>query len=261
MLQLDTNERTALRRLLRRGTRSQNLAFNYIPEAKKWQIVERTGEIKRTQDYPIPAIFPKESGKGLWGGEGVVKGFKMSKSRYMGRVPHYWWPTLRKEVFYSEILDKYMSITCTERTLTLVDEMKGFDNYILKTTPCNLKSQLGMDLKRKMILTLIRREMYPDDPDKQQEIYEKYKEFVIPENEAEWLGLSLSAAFRKQQEIDKIKEKCPPLKMQYRLQLINQLKESQNDELKRKELENTRSRMGWLAKLNPFQKTESTPVN
>ena len=37
-----------------------------------------------------------------------------------------------KLVFYSEILDKHYALTCTRRTLELIEEAKGFDNYILK---------------------------------------------------------------------------------------------------------------------------------
>lgn len=35
-------------------------------------------------------------------------------------------------IFYSEILDQYYALTCTRRTLDLIEEAKGFDNYILK---------------------------------------------------------------------------------------------------------------------------------
>lgn len=35
-------------------------------------------------------------------------------------------------MFYSEILDRFMEISVTRRTLDQVDECKGFDNYILQ---------------------------------------------------------------------------------------------------------------------------------
>jgi hypothetical protein len=35
-------------------------------------------------------------------------------------------------IFYTEILDKYYALTCTRRTLSLIEEAQGFDNYILK---------------------------------------------------------------------------------------------------------------------------------
>ena len=41
-------------------------------------------------------------------------------------------PFIMNRVFYSEILDKYMAIRVTPRTLDLIDEAYGFDNYILK---------------------------------------------------------------------------------------------------------------------------------
>ena len=48
------------------------------------------------------------------------------------RVPRLWKPFLQKRVFYSEILDKYLGIQVTLRTLDLIDEAYGFDNYVLK---------------------------------------------------------------------------------------------------------------------------------
>ena len=41
-------------------------------------------------------------------------------------------PRIIKRVFYSEILDRWMSINVTQTTLDLVDDAFGFDNYILK---------------------------------------------------------------------------------------------------------------------------------
>lgn len=49
-------------------------------------------------------------------------------------MPHYWVPTLKKTVLYSEILDRFMNITVTERTLSLIDQNYGFDSYILNVS-------------------------------------------------------------------------------------------------------------------------------
>ena len=43
-----------------------------------------------------------------------------------------WKPALEKRLFYSEILDKWFEITVTNRAMNLIDECKGFDNYILQ---------------------------------------------------------------------------------------------------------------------------------
>ena len=51
----------------------------------------------------------------------------------------------------------------------------------LQTHEVDLKSALGMKLKRDMLNQLAERSFYPDDPQKREEIYEKYKQFdVLP---------------------------------------------------------------------------------
>lgn len=47
------------------------------------------------------------------------------------RFPNYWVPKLKPTIVYSEILNQYMKVTVTERTLKLIDEHYGFDHYIL----------------------------------------------------------------------------------------------------------------------------------
>lgn len=91
------------------------------------------------QNKPILLTYPKEFDEGLWGGEAVVRGFQKRK-QLQRRVPHFWFPTLQKSVLYSEMLDKYMEITVTPRTLKLIDQHYGFDSYILEVTfacPCH----------------------------------------------------------------------------------------------------------------------------
>jgi len=153
-------------------------------------------------DPPIPTIFPPENDKGLWGGEGVIKGFVLKPRRWHPRVPRMWWPKIKSAVVYSEILDKYLKIELTERTLELIDEAYGFDMYILKTPVQDLNSQLGFDLRRKMLLALANKEMYPEDPQKCDEMLKKYEEFIVPAEEAEWFGLNIREATWKLLEIE-----------------------------------------------------------
>lgn len=51
---------------------------------------------------------------------------------------------------------------------------------LLQTHEVDLKSKLGMRLKRQMLLSLARKDLYPNNAEKRHEVYEKYKEFVIP---------------------------------------------------------------------------------
>lgn len=53
-------------------------------------------------------------------------------SQLSKRVKKVWKPQLFQRELYSEILDKKFSVTVTMRTLDLIDEVYGFDFYILK---------------------------------------------------------------------------------------------------------------------------------
>lgn len=90
------------------------------------------------QNYPIPVKYPKEHHQGIWGGEGVIQGLQQRKKRVF-RVPHFWFPQLKRSVIYSEVLDKYMSIVVTERAIRLIHEHFGFDHYLLKV----IKTKFG----------------------------------------------------------------------------------------------------------------------
>uniref|UniRef100_A0A663N1G8 Large ribosomal subunit protein bL28m n=1 Tax=Athene cunicularia TaxID=194338 RepID=A0A663N1G8_ATHCN len=158
------------------------------------------------------------------------------------RLPKTWKPQLFRRQFYSEILDATMTITVTMRTLDLIDEAYGFDFYILKTPKADMCSKLGMDLKRTMLLRLARRDpkLHPDDPARREAIYNKYQEFAIPEEEAEWVGLSLQEAIEKQRLLEKkvsslllsglssdLFQDPVPLFKVYAEELVNQLKEQE----------------------------------
>lgn len=173
-----------------------------------------TGQKERVQDVPIPIYYPPHSQDGLWGGEGWISGFRYANDDKLStRLRKTWKPQLFKRELYSEILDHKFTITVTARTLDLIDAAFGFDFYILQTSKEDLNSKLGMDLKRAMLLRLARKntELYPDDPDKREKVYNKYKQFEMPEEEAEWFGLNLEEAVEKQRQLEK-KEPEPVFK-------------------------------------------------
>lgn len=104
----------------------------------------------------------------------------------------------------------------------------------------DLCSKFGMDLKRGMLLRLARRDpqLHPDNPERRAAICDKYKvrvwawtscfvwasvaghlasphaiylpaqEFVIREEEAEWVGLTLDEAVEKQRLLEKKVSMC-----------------------------------------------------
>lgn len=188
---------------------------HWRPLGVKYRANPKTGLKERVQDVPIPIHYPPQSQDGLWGGEGWILGFRYANNDKMSnRVKKLWKPLLLKRELYSEILDHKFTIMVTPRTLDLIDAAFGFDLYILRTTKEDLNSKLGMDLKRAMLLRLARREtqLYPEDPVKRDMIYSKYKQFEIPEEEAEWLGLNLEEAVEKQRQLEH-KEPEPKFKV------------------------------------------------
>nr|XP_033819702.1 39S ribosomal protein L28, mitochondrial isoform X2 [Geotrypetes seraphini] len=179
---------------------------HWRPHGVKYKLNPKTGQRERVQDVPIEPYFPPEADQGLWGGEGWISGFRYANNdKLSNRLRKTWKPQLFNRELYSEILDKKFTISVTMKTLDLIDAVYGFDFYILKTPKEDLNSKLGMDLKRAMLLSLASRDhrLHPNDPAKREAIYDKYKEFVIPQEEAEWVGLSLEEAVEKQRLLEK----------------------------------------------------------
>jgi hypothetical protein len=49
---------------------------------------------------------------------------------------------------------------------------------LFQTPACDLQSQLAFKLKRKMLLSLLKKDLYPDDPVKREEVYNTYKKYM-----------------------------------------------------------------------------------
>uniref|UniRef100_A0A1I7TG26 Large ribosomal subunit protein bL28m n=1 Tax=Caenorhabditis tropicalis TaxID=1561998 RepID=A0A1I7TG26_9PELO len=159
------------------------------------------------EENPILGIRTPEGDQGLWGGERVVKGWIESA------------PYTKKKfcqaVVYSEILDKYIKVTVTERAMRLIDENFGLDYYVLESQEIDLDSKFANSLKREMLLTLSTESYYENDDEKKAYIKEKYAKYVIPEEEAEWVGLDLNEAARKQQDLE---DSISPVPLKYSLE-------------------------------------------
>lgn len=61
-------------------------------------------------------------------------------------------------------------------------KFSSFKIFNIKTHEVDLKSDIGMQLKREMLITIAKKDtdLYPNDKEKQQLIYNRYKEFEIP---------------------------------------------------------------------------------
>jgi len=140
----------AYRKFWREWKYTKPTAVHYIPKEGKWERDEFTGLVRPIQDIPFPLIDVPESHYGIWGGEAIIKGFQ-KRQPLKRRVPHFWVPVLRRSAVYSAVLDEYMSMVVTERTINLIFESHGFDHYLLKTPACDLRSTLALKLKGKIL--------------------------------------------------------------------------------------------------------------
>ncbi|XP_043267984.1 39S ribosomal protein L28, mitochondrial [Venturia canescens] len=234
---------------------TQPAAVHYIEKEGKFEMDERLGMVVPIQNVPLPLKYPKELNDGIWGGEAVVQGF-VKKSKWRRRVPHFWVPSLQKSVLYSEVLDTHMRATVTKRTLDLIHENYGFDHYLLKTLACDLRSELALGIKRKILLALADQTLYPENPKKKEEVLAKYQQYLeaYTREEIEWYGLTWEEACKKWAR-KKLADAPPvqPLKHVYRSELIAKLKEAQIQLAA--DVETSKSGSSWMSKLNPFTKT------
>ncbi|XP_043262211.1 39S ribosomal protein L28, mitochondrial [Colletes gigas] len=225
-------------------------AVHYIKQEGKYIQNEETEIVSPVQNIPIPLKYPIELNQGIWGGEAVIQGFQ-KKGNKQRRYPHFWFPSLKKSVVYSEVLDKHMSVVVTNRTINLIHEHYGFDHYLLKTPACDLRSELALKIKRQILLALIDKTLYPTDPDKREEIYNKYKEYITAytREEIEWYGLTYKEACKKWIKQKEDVSQPQPLKIAYRSELISKLKEGGDINVS-----STDSQSSWMSKLNLFSK-------
>nr|VZI22638.1 unnamed protein product [Spirometra erinaceieuropaei] len=175
-------------------------AIKYIqgPE-EPWKRAASDNALYSSEAFEVApdVLFPEESQRALWGGEGIVRGF-IELKRTHTRCPKTWGPDLRQHLFYSEILDRWMIILVSVTALKQIENLKGIDNYILETPENKLCSRLAMYLKREMLRKISSDEFRREHPD----LFTKYSNFAIPPEEAEWVGLSLDEAIKKQLKLE-----------------------------------------------------------
>ncbi|KAI6180938.1 39S ribosomal protein L28, mitochondrial [Aphelenchoides besseyi] len=217
-----------------RNVLSDAQPVHYEPPAQSlmWD-TKRLIEVE-LEDYPIrPLPNVPEMQQGLWGGEGVVKGYRESapfvKKKVLPRrwYPRWWFPEYYNAILYSEVLDQYLKITVTYRSQRLIDEAYGLDFYLLKTPEIDVNSKLGNRLKRAILVKLAQGNYYPDDEQKRCYIEQKYSQFVLPLEEAEWVGLDLNEACRKLQDIED-NTASKPEKYRYEEELLARLRSGED---------------------------------
>ena len=178
-----------------------------------WKIGENNHPV-RVENLSVQVEFPPESKRGIWSGEGHIVGERFARSGNE-KAPKYnkvWKPIVLKRRFYSEILDRMIELTVTPLTLDLIDEAYGFDFFILKTCTKRLQ-EFGGALKREMLMKLAKKDtdQYPNNPEKRDKIYNKYKKHALPLEQAEWVGLTINQAMKKQWELEKKRGEHTPV--------------------------------------------------
>ncbi|XP_060064355.1 large ribosomal subunit protein bL28m-like [Ylistrum balloti] len=200
-------------------------AVHYKPNKAKWRFDSSQYRPVPVQNVPPEVTYPEAITNGLFGGEGYIRGFKR-KSKFNPRVPKVWAPVVRVEYLHSEILNQWFKINTTDRVMNQITKLMGLDNYILATHERDLNSRLGMTLKRQMLVALAQPEnLYPDNPEKRTLIMKSYGKYVIPLEEAEWIGLPASIAVQKAKAEIKAEKDAQdiPLRDVYKTQFIKRL--------------------------------------
>ena len=158
--------------------------------------------------------------------KGMVKRVDGNHRNFTPPAAKYWWPSLFEGVVHSEILGKHIDMVVTKRGVRLVDEAAGFDSYLL-STPVNEGYATGLlRIKRELLLSLAQPGLLPDS------VQRKYEKFKVPYEEADWHGLTMDEARKKQAIINaKVEEaKKIPDKVVFRQQLLEDLREGRFEE-------------------------------
>ncbi|XP_055596661.1 39S ribosomal protein L28, mitochondrial-like [Uranotaenia lowii] len=235
----------------------QPAAVHYVPKDGMFQRDDLSGLVTPIQNVPLPLIDPPEAHQGIWGGEAIIKGFQ-KRNQYKRRVPHFWVPVLRRSVVHSQVLNQYMAVTVTDRTLDLIHDNHGFDHYLLKTPACDLRSMLAIKLKKKILVDLLSGcPKHSGNPEKQKTILKEFACYMsqyTPE-EIDWYGLTYNEAIAKIKIEVESKNDKRPHKVIFRQKLIEQLKEAgireaqgNSDEIRT--IDDSETASSWLSKLS-----------
>lgn len=251
----------AYKKFWREWRETEPTAVHYVRKEGTFERDEATGVVRPVQNVPLPFRYPKEFDDGIWGGEMVVQGYQ-KRNPTKQRVPHFWMPRLKRSVVRSEILDMYMSVVVTNRTLDLIHSSHGFDHYLLKTPACDLGSNLALAIKRKLLHELQAGcPSLTNNPNRQKEILEEYSQYLAqytPE-EIEWYGLTFTQAIQKLQKSIDDANPIVPHKILFRAKLIEQLKAAEKKIAeKSEESSNLLESTSWLTRVNPFGKKRET---
>ncbi|KAH0632089.1 hypothetical protein JD844_020152 [Phrynosoma platyrhinos] len=175
---------------------------------------------RRQQDVPVPVFRPPESQEGLWGGEGWVSGFRYANGDKVGRGGR----RRRRRRRRTGRRGPRAAGSPRGADSALAPALLQLSARVRKTwKPQLFYRQLYSEiLDRRLTVTVTARTLDQIDAAFGFDAY-ILKEFVIPEEEAEWVGLSLEEAVEKQRLLEK-KDPIPLFKL-YAEELVQQFQE------------------------------------
>lgn len=101
------------------------------------------------------------------------------------------------------------------------------------------------------MLALAKKDFLPDNPAKREELLKKYSNHIIPEEEAEWYGLTLGEALEKLDKQNQVPVDKTPLKIKFREEYLQQLKAVKSEEAP------ALKPSSWASTLNPFKSSKN----
>ncbi|KAL3311210.1 39S ribosomal protein L28, mitochondrial [Cichlidogyrus casuarinus] len=169
-----------------------------------------------------PDIFkPPEMLNCIVGKEGIISG-RYQHKKLSPKSALFITPKLEQHLFFSELLDMWLKVIVTKQVLKEIELARTFDRYILECKDAGMEDNLVNNLKRRLLLKL-------DQLSPQSKLLLKYKEFVVPRDQIEWVGLSLEQAITKQLSLDEL-NRVPrePLKQVFTRRFISNLKKEKS---------------------------------
>ena len=85
-------------------------------------------------------------------------------------------------------------------------------------------------MKRLLLLALAKKYFLSSNPTKREELLLKHQKHILSEEEADWYGLTLAEALEKLGKAEYVPVERKPLKLKFREEFIEQLKEKLSEE-------------------------------
>lgn len=98
-----------------------------------------TSDVAAATHYPYgPATWYKQSNRGLYGGQMIRFGNKVSDKNEI-KTRRHWSPNIKQKYLFSKALGRSIQVRVSTRVLRTIDKVGGLDEYLLKDTAARIK--------------------------------------------------------------------------------------------------------------------------